>query len=107
MSRIVVNQSLSWLRKHGKLKFVNLDARDFEDETEADTESIPPEVIHRMISELPDGYRTVFNLYVIEERSHKEISSLLGISEGTSASQLHRAKAMLAERLNNYKKSNR
>lgn len=106
MTRIVVNQSLGWLRKKGRLKFTDIDSSpDIADEPEADTESIPPEVIHRMISELPDGYRTVFNLYILEERSHKEISEMLGISEGTSASQLHRAKAMLAERIRQYRKS--
>ena len=56
-----------------------------------------------MIRELPDGYRTIFNLYVIEEKSHREIAQLLGIKENSSASQLHRAKAMLAEKIRNYK----
>lgn len=44
----------------------------------------------------------IFNLYVVEGRSHKEISGLLGIKESTSASQLHRAKAILAEKIRSY-----
>ena len=52
-----------------------------------------------LIQELPSGYRTVFNLYAIEGYSHAEISELLGISEGTSKSQLSRARAFLQERL--------
>lgn len=60
-------------------------------------------MIHKMIRELPDGYRAVFNLYVLEQRSHKEIAALLGISESTSASQLHRAKALLASKINKYR----
>ena len=48
-----------------------------------------------MISELPAGFRTVFNLYVIEGMSHSDIAEVLGISEGTSRSQLLRARAML------------
>lgn len=55
-----------------------------------------------MIRDLPDGYRTIFNLYVIEEKSHKEIAELLGIKINSSASQLHRAKAMLAEKIKKY-----
>ena len=49
-----------------------------------------------MIRALPDGYRTVFNLYVFEEKSHREIAELLGINEKSSSSQLSRAKKMLA-----------
>ena len=55
---------------------------------------------------LPDGYRTVINLYAFEQKSHKEIASLLGITESTSASQLHRARAILAKEINEYKRKN-
>ncbi|MBR4755818.1 MAG: RNA polymerase subunit sigma-70, partial [Bacteroidales bacterium] len=57
-----------------------------------------------MIKALPEGYRTVFNLFVFEEKNHKEIAELLGITESTSASQLHRARAILAEKIKLYKK---
>ena len=52
-----------------------------------------------MINELPDGYRTVFNLNIIEGYTHKEIGEMLGISENTSKSQLSRARASLQKRL--------
>jgi RNA polymerase sigma-70 factor (ECF subfamily) len=54
-----------------------------------------------LIHTLPDGYRTVFNLYVFEGRNHNEISLLLGISENTSKSQLHKAKKMLQQKILN------
>jgi RNA polymerase sigma-70 factor (ECF subfamily) len=63
---------------------------------------IPPEVIQQMVRRLPTGYRTVFNLYVFEDKSHEEIASLLGISVGTSSSQLHRAKNLLADMIKEY-----
>ena len=53
----------------------------------------------KMISELPTGFRTVFNLYVIEGFSYKDIAEMLGISEVTSRSQLSRARAMLQEKI--------
>ncbi|MDE5690282.1 MAG: sigma-70 region 4 domain-containing protein, partial [Duncaniella sp.] len=59
-------------------------------------------IIHDFIRKLPDGYRIVFNLYAIEGKSHREIASMLGISESTSASQLHRAKALLASKIREY-----
>ena len=55
-----------------------------------------------MIRELPEGYRTVLNLFVVEEKSHKEIASLLGITESTSASQFFRARKILADKLKEY-----
>ena len=56
-----------------------------------------------MIAELPPGFRTVFNLFLIEGYSHKEISGMLGISEATSRSQLQRARVMLQNRIKKYK----
>ena len=71
---------------------------------EPDTDNLSADVIQGMIRELPDGYRTVFNLYVFEEKSHKEIAAMLGITESTSASQFHRAKALLASKIREYRK---
>lgn len=59
-----------------------------------------------MIRELPIGYRTVLNLFVFEGKSHKEIAGILGIKENTSASQFHRAKNLLAEKIKKYNHSN-
>ena len=58
--------------------------------------------IINIIKELSPGYRTVFNLYVVEGYSHKEIGELLGISEGTSKSQLARAKGVLQKKITQY-----
>lgn len=106
LSRIVVNESLKHLRRNSCIQFAELK----EEHTnicdgEIEVERIPAEVLHRFIRELPDGYRAVFNLYVIEDRSHKEIASLLGIKPDTSASQLHKAKAILARKLTDYKRN--
>ena len=59
------------------------------------------EQIHQMIAQLPDGYRTVFNLYVIEGYSHKEIADKLGVQESTSKSQLSKARALLKKWVKN------
>ena len=67
-----------------------------------DTGDLPAEVIQEMIRKLPIGYRTVFNLYVFENKSHKEIATLLHIKEATSASQFHRAKNLLAKQIKQY-----
>ena len=55
--------------------------------------------IVQLLQQLPEGYRTVFNLFVMEELSHKEIAEILGISESTSKTQLFKAKAYLRQRL--------
>ena len=59
-----------------------------------------------VINQLPVGYKTVFNLYAIEGYSHAEIADKLGISEGTSKSQLSRARTMLQEKLSYLKMNN-
>lgn len=64
---------------------------------------IPIEVLVGFVEELPPGYRAVFNLYVFEEMSHKEIAALLGINEKSSSSQLLRAKAAMAKKITEYK----
>ena len=103
MTKIVLNETLKFVKRNCRLDFVELrpEEIDIPDE-EPNTEGIPPAVIHSMIRDLPDGYRTIFNLYVIEEKSHKEIAELLGIKINSSASQLHRAKAMLADKIKKY-----
>ena len=75
---------------------------DLPDE-DPDTDELTPEVLVRLLRKLPEGYRTVLNLYVIEGKSHKEIAELLHIKPDSSASQLHRAKNMLAHIINEYK----
>ncbi|MEL6812080.1 MAG: sigma-70 family RNA polymerase sigma factor [Bacteroidota bacterium] len=60
---------------------------------------LPLDLLLQMIQELPDQYRLVFNLYQLDDYSHKEIAHLLGISEGTSKSNFHRAKGLLRKRI--------
>lgn len=103
ISRIAVNECISHLRKNRKLIFFNegLPIPDESDDDTPDIDGIDVEDILGAIQELPPGFRTVLNLFLFEEKSHKEIASMLGISESTSASQYHRAKAMLARILKN------
>lgn len=107
MAKIVLNETLKYIQKNGKLDFSELEIENMDKpDEEPETENIPSSVIYRMIRELPEGYRTIFNLYVIDEKSHKDIAALLNIKENSSASQLHRAKAMLAEKIKQYRKYN-
>ena len=104
-TRIVVNQSLKTLRNAGRLTLMeDLPEVSWEEEDLASLPDIPPEVLQEMICSLPDGYRTVFNLYVLEKKTHREIAGLLGIKEDSSASQLSRARAYLARRIKEYLK---
>lgn len=103
MSRIVVNKSIDFLKERGRIIFTSLDGvSDRSDDIDADTTDLPASVIYGFIRELPDGYRTIFNLYVIEEKSHREIALMLNIKDSTSASQLYRAKQLLAKRIKEY-----
>ncbi len=72
---------------------------EYEEPDASDVEAIPQNVLMQFIEELPAGYRTVFNLYTFEDKSHKEIAQVLGINEKSSASQLFRAKSVLAKRV--------
>lgn len=67
-----------------------------------ETLSVPAEVLQEMIAALPEGYRTVFTLYCIDELSHKEIAALLGIREKSSSANLARARASLARSIRQY-----
>jgi RNA polymerase sigma-70 factor (ECF subfamily) len=104
MKRIMVNTALNYLRDRNKNRqLLDIDPlRDRIQEEEEDPaswgdlqEQISKEEIMRMICELPPGYRAVFNLYVFEEYSHKEISEQLLCSENTSKSQLSKARRLL------------
>ena len=98
--RIVVNTALKNASRHSFQK----ESIGTENMIES---SIDPSVfskmsedeLMRLIGQLPDGYRTVFNLYVIEDYSHKEIAEVLGIEESTSRSQLVKARNMLQNRV--------
>ncbi|SHF09108.1 RNA polymerase sigma factor [Chryseobacterium takakiae] len=107
ITRIAVNESLQHIKQNAGFKIIadETDIPDIEMEEEPDLDEISQQEIMEMIKTLPDGYRTVFNLFVFEEKSHKEIAEILGIAENSSASQFHRAKSMLARKIKEYKMS--
>ncbi|MDI9365476.1 MAG: sigma-70 family RNA polymerase sigma factor [Flavobacterium sp.] len=99
MKHILVNECLMELRKKSNYLFV---ANEMEDEIPVDEtaiSNISANEIFELITQLPIGYRTVFNLFVIEQMTHKEIAALLKITEGTSKSQLNKARLMLQQLL--------
>lgn len=108
ITKITLNETLKFVRNNSRLPIDSIDDKDINiaDGDSMETEDIPTDVLHQFIRELPDGYRTVFNLYVIDDKSHKEIAQLLGIKEKTSASQLHKAKSMLAQKIKHYRTIN-
>ena len=107
MSRIVINNTLKYIRDNIQKGMISIDEDipDVPDEEIPEISEIPPSLIQEMIRRLPEGYRTVFNLFVFEGKSHKEIAMLLGIKENSSASQLHRAKALLAGWIREYRQN--
>ena len=104
-TRIAVNESLNYIRRNRRQE-LTLQEQYIDDiaeeEEDPPIEDIPPEVIQQMVRQLPTGYRTVFNLYVFEDKSHQEIAQLLGTSVKTSISQLHKAKNLLAQMIQTY-----
>lgn len=104
MRRVFVNTSIEhFRRKSTKLSTVSDKEEDtIEDVDITALDNLAEKDIISLIQELSPGYKTVFNLYVIEGYSHKEIGELLGISEGTSKSQLARAKGILQKKVAQY-----
>ena len=105
--RIAVNESLKFLRTKVQYELLQPDYDVIDDsEDDPSVRDIPPDIIRQMLNRLPTGYRTVLNLYVFEGKSHQEIASLLGIKKDSSASQLLRAKSMLAQMIRKYNNNN-
>ena len=99
--KIFVNTALMSLRKHDVLRqSEDVDAaRNMVGDTPSATDDIGYKELLKYISELPPGFRVVFNMYVMEGCSHKEIGEELGISEVTSRSQLQRARMLLQDKI--------
>lgn len=95
MRKIAVNESLLLLRQKRKESFIEMTEDIPEKDEEIEIARFSAEELHNAIMLLPTGYRVVLNLYVFEEKSHKEIAKMLGIKDGSSASQLNRAKSQL------------
>ena len=99
MRRIMVNEALMLLRsKHNLNLTESLDVLN-PDHDQTAWQEVDGEDLYNMILELPAGYRTVFNLFVIEGHDHAEIAAMLGISANTSRSQLFKAKQLLKRKI--------
>lgn len=100
LKRIVINKSINHVKKR-KADFVSVDNMDFVEEPaqrlSGEDEELKLQVkqVHRAIQKLPDGFRVVLTLYLLEGYDHREIADVLGITESTSKSQYNRAKKRL------------
>ena len=108
MKRIMTNTALNFIRDHAKNRnLLDIDriqhTVNLSDDGPADLDlahlPVSQDQVMQMIAELPAGYRTVFNLYVFEDFSHKEICEKLNCTESTSKSQLSKARALLRARI--------
>jgi RNA polymerase sigma-70 factor (ECF subfamily) len=100
--RVIINECISFIRVHKKVKFIE-DETYFEETYNNIESQLSIDDIQSLIDSLPDGYKMVFNLYVIEGYKHHEIAMMLGINEGTSKSQLSHARKMLQDQINKLK----
>ncbi|KQK25806.1 RNA polymerase subunit sigma-24 [Chryseobacterium aquaticum] len=98
LRKIVVNDSITFVRKNRNILYSDIEiAEDFpDDEIDDRLNEIDLEEI---FSQIPEGYKLVFNLYVFEDKKHQEIAEILNISDGTSKSQLSKAKKWIANYL--------
>jgi RNA polymerase sigma factor (sigma-70 family) len=99
LKKIMINECLMALRRKNAFTMVAESAAEEIPWHDDVMSKLSADEIFHLIVQLPIGYRTVFNLYVIEGMSHKEIAGLLGISEGTSKSQLSKARSLLQKML--------
>jgi RNA polymerase sigma-70 factor (ECF subfamily) len=107
MRRIMVHTAIESYRKNIRsITVVDIDDAHEQPTTGFDFNRLGMEDLLRIIQRLADGYRMVFNMYVIEGYSHKEIAEMLGISEGASKSQLSRARAILKQEITKMERIN-
>jgi RNA polymerase sigma-70 factor (ECF subfamily) len=102
MKRITINVALQKYRQRQKLQVVRNDEVESEEVSVDIEEEIETDFLLELIQQLPDQYRLVFNLYVLDHFSHKQIAEMLQISEGTSKSNLSRARAILKQKITIY-----
>ncbi len=103
LRRIVVTSSIDFLRQKKNLMIQTDDFSYYENAENPLNEVEDTSEIEKAIDKLPEGYKTVFCLYVLEDYKHKEIAELLNIDIGTSKSQLYKARKMLKDYLKEYK----
>ncbi|MDR1592924.1 MAG: sigma-70 family RNA polymerase sigma factor [Prevotellaceae bacterium] len=101
MRKIFVNTALEYLRHNDVFKHSTSidDAYNIESEEESPIDKISADELMQCITDLPPGFRTVFNMFAIEGYTHAEIAEQLGIHEGTSRSQYARARIMLQQKI--------
>jgi RNA polymerase sigma factor (sigma-70 family) len=99
LKKIMVNECLMFLRKKNAFTIVTGSVAEEIVLAEEALDNLSADEIFNLVLQLPVGYRTVFNLYVIEGMEHKEIARLTGITEGTSKSQLSKARSVLQKML--------
>ena len=104
LKRVMVN---TILLKYRQKNVLNLITEEIPDEVivDIDDDEVSLDFLLNLIQELPDRYRMVFNLYVLDGFSHKEISKMLQIAEGTSKSNLARARAILKVKIEKHQES--
>jgi RNA polymerase sigma-70 factor (ECF subfamily) len=102
LKRVAINTVLQKYRSEKVFDIINENVID-EVELDVDEESISIDYLLRIIQELPDRYRLVFNLYVLDGYSHKDIADMLNINIGTSKSNLARARQILKQTIEDYK----
>lgn len=98
MKRIVINTALQKYRKQTVFEIIREDHYK-EPEIEIDEDEVSVDYLLEIIQQLPERYRQVFNLYVLDGFSHKEIAEIMNISTGTSKSNLARARVILKEKI--------
>lgn len=106
MKRVTVNTVLQKYRKQRTFEIVDEGQIEEEAEVEIESEEIPLDFLLKIVQELPDRYRLVFSMYVMDGYQHKEIAEMLGISDGTSKSNLARARAILKNKIEEYNATN-
>ncbi len=107
MKRVTVNTVLQKYRKQRTFEIVDEgQIEDEEEDTEIESDEIPLDFLLKIVQELPDRYRLVFSMYVMDGYQHKEIAEMLGISDGTSKSNLARARIILKNRIEAYNAKN-
>lgn len=99
VKRIMINEALMKLRKNNDIQLMAINEELDQEVDISPIEDLKTASLLKLIQTIPVGYRTVFNLYEVEGYSHKEIAKKLEISEGTSKSQLFKAKKLLKEKL--------
>ena len=107
MKRVTVNTVLQKYRKQRVFNLTNEEQLEEEAVIEIEDDAVPLDFLLKIVQELPDRYRLVFTMYVLDDYAHKEISDIVGISVGTSKSNLARARGILKIKVEVYYKVNK